>query len=258
MAAMALRANEVAAGYKRAAYLHGPSGVGKTHTMTDALMLIKMRGTDPIECHPGRYQDMLKGFQAAYEADTAIVFEEADVIWRSEKMLNILKIATCPLRSPSQRLYDGIPVTAPIFVTTNVDLEDETLWFPRLKVHILAVLRRCTPRGVSNDRRSLAEYTQGLAVYHGLINHVETEIWGVRHTTTRPIADRAHALKWFTEQQNNLVSVSPASLKQVAAAFEYSDPFERGLELDALLVPDENRRGTVPDYEDWTSVIKNS
>ncbi|WP_066592578.1 hypothetical protein [Sphingomonas pruni] len=252
--AMTLRSDEVAAGHKRAAFLFGPPGVGKSMTVREALMHFKLRGHDPVECHPANYQELLLAFAEA-DGVRPVVLEEADVVWRSERMMNILKIATDKDRVLSQRVYQGVNIAAPIFLTTNIDLSNLADASSAFKKHGPALFRRVSPRGVQASTEELWEYSIVVALHYGLLDHAETEIWGVMRKQPRPLETRARALKWFSEQRENLLSVSPGTLKEVALAFDYADPDHQQLELDALLVPVAQRSRLVRDGFDWSAEI---
>lgn len=254
LAAMTLRADEVAAGYRRAAFLYGPPGVGKSMTVSEALLHFKLRGHDPVECHPANYQQFLEAFAEA-DGVRPLVLEEADVVWRSERMMNILKIATDKARSLTQRVYQGINIAAPIYLTTNIDLSNLATAGSALKKHGPALFRRVSPRGVRASTRDLWEYSVVVALLHGLLDQAEEEIWGVMRKQPRSLELRARALKWFSEQRENLMSVSPGTLKEVALAFDYADPDHQQLELDALLVPAAQRSPLVRDGFDWVAEI---
>lgn len=252
--AMALTADRVAAETKRAAFLYGPPGVGKTNTIREALLLFKLRGYAPVECHPARYQDLLSAFAEA-EGVRPVVLEEADVVWRSERMLNILKIALDPTRTIARRVYQGVNIAAPIYLTTNIDLSNFAGASRTLQTHGPALFRRVPPRGVSASLDDIWQFSVVLALRHGLIDNTEQEVWGVLRSQPRPLDLRVEALKWFSEQRENLVSVSPGSLKQVALAFDYEAGDHRQLELETLLVPANRRVRLVRDGIDWKAEI---
>lgn len=252
--AMTLRADEVAAGHKRAAFLYGPPGVGKSMTVREALLHFKLRGHDPVECHPANYHELLAAFAEA-DGVRPVLLEEADVVWRSERMMNILKIATDKDRSLTQRFYQGVNIAAPIYLTTNVDLNNLTEASSAMKKHAPALFRRVSPRGVRASRYDLWEYSVIVALHYGLLAHSEQEVWGVMRKQPRPLELRACALKWFSEQRENLLSVSPGTLKEVALAFDYADPEHQQLELDALLVPSAQRSRLIRDGFDWKAEI---
>ncbi|MBD8549027.1 ATP-binding protein [Sphingomonas sp. CFBP 8760] len=250
------RANEVADGLKRAAFLYGPTGVGKTRTVDHALTLLKIEGRNPIECQPSNYKEMLANFEEA-DGHRPVFFDEADVIWRSSRMLNILKIATDPRREPYQRVYGNVNIAAPIFVTTNVDLSDRSAWDKPLLTHGDALFRRVSPRGVPADRDALFEYSVGLALYQKLLETYFVEDGQKpRRSQSRPAARRSAAIKWFSENRDNLTTISPGTLEAVAAAFDYDDDIEREGDLEPLLKPVWKRSAPRTDATDWLTLIK--
>lgn len=255
MKGMENRANEVADGSRRAAFLYGPTGVGKTRTIEHAITLLRIQNLDPVECAPSNYKDMLAHFEEA-NGQRPIVFDEADVIWRSERMINILKIATDPRREPHQRVYGGVNIAAPIFATTNVDLSNPAGWSPALRIHGPALFRRVPPRGVPDDRSALFEFSVGLALYHGLLRSYWIEDgMRPRRQQERSAAKRAAAIQWFSEQRDNLLTVSPGTLESVASAFDYDDPIDREQDLEPLLKPAKKRVAPRTDATDWQKVI---
>lgn len=256
--AMQLHANEVASGTKRAVLLYGPSGVGKSHALRTALDQFAALGRSPVYSNPATYLSLLKSFKEA-EGFRPIVMEEADVIWRSERMLNILKIATDPSLTIAQRQYEGVSVTAPVLVTTNVDLKNRRKWPRILKVHGQALFRRVRPYGVTASATEICEFSNALAIHKGLIDLKVMERWGNIHSQHRPLECRIAALEWFTLQHRNLDNVSPASLKVVAEAMDYTIQAAREGELEALLVPEEERQPTNATTDiDWERAIKNT
>lgn len=252
---MELQCQQVGAGYQRAAYLFGPPGIGKNFVLDEALILFKMRGHERVDANPANYREMLAAFEEA-AGERPIVFDECDVIWSSTRMMQIINIATDPKRGRSRRVYQDVDVSAPFFVLTNLDLRDSTKWSKNLQHYGPPVFRRIPPSGVSTEasRRDLWEHSVGLALYHGLLDKARIEVWGVSREQPRALADRVQALKWFSEQRDNLSSVSPATLIAVAEAFDASGDACR-LKLDALLVPPRKRRAPLHDTTNWRSLL---
>jgi len=252
---MELQCQDVGAGFQRAAYLFGPPGIGKNWTLDETLILFKMRGHERVDANPANYREMLAAFDMAGGV-RPIVFDECDVLWSSARMMQIINIATDPGRGKSRRVYQDVDVSAPFFVLTNLDLRDPTKWGKNLLHYGPPVFRRIPPSGVSlgASRKDLWEYSVGLALYEGLLDKARSEVWGVSREQPRPLADRVMALKWFSEQRDNLASVSPATLKAVAEAFDASGDACR-LKLEALLVPKRHRKADLRDTTNWRGLL---
>ena len=80
----------------RALYISGPPGVGKTHSIVDQERIWRSRGMEPLRFRPQSAQELMNYFAAA-AGRRPLIMEEADIIFRSKPMFEILKQATDPL-----------------------------------------------------------------------------------------------------------------------------------------------------------------
>lgn len=196
----------VIAGELDCAYLSGPPGVGKSHAVLEA---VKSAGLRSIPCNPGNYRDLLADIEQSRKRRQPLFLDEADVIFNSQRMFNVLKKATGTKR---ERVYDTHIVDVPlgIFVCTNNDLENRSWMDKKLAVHCEAMFSRSTPVVIPSDRLELWEYAVMLAQTQGLISKDERND-GVS------IAIANDALDWFTRNVHRLASVSPRTLLKVAS-----------------------------------------
>lgn len=98
-------------GRERCVMIAGPSGVGKGHAVASGLACI------PLESNPTNYLSLLTVLGQAAGLGVPVLMQEADVIFRSERMLNVLKRALED--DPAERRYDGRNIGAQVIVTTN-------------------------------------------------------------------------------------------------------------------------------------------
>lgn len=114
------RVEQVLDGYVRACYLTGGAGLGKTQTINAA---VAERAV--IRALPRTYEDLLFWFEQS-KGMIPLIFEECDHLFRSERCLKLLKMATDPngpkvirVRVPPQKkgevsTHKTIPLTAPL------------------------------------------------------------------------------------------------------------------------------------------------
>jgi len=238
------RVQQVLDGYVRACYLTGGAGLGKTQTINAAVA-----GSAVIRALPRNYEDLLYWFERS-RGVTPLIFEECDHLFRSERCLNLLKIATdsngpkaIRIRVPPQKkgepsTYKTIPLSAPLVFALNGDLNNHSYWPSTCITHILALASREHPITIDGDRAERWEYTISLAVLHSLIRRSEDQ------KAYLPLAVQKDAIEWFTMNLWRLDEVSPRRLKKIAqtmmlhhsAGYRYG---RQGMDddLDQFLVP---------------------
>jgi hypothetical protein len=214
LARAALWAEQVCDGSRPVAYICGVAGVGKTHAIRQGLHIAKARGLAPIYCNPTSYREMVDAYAEA-GGKRPVVFEEADQVFGTERMLNILKIAT---DEAGPRVYseDGkrpVKLDAPTLVASNRDLNDDALFEPKLRPHIQALRSRSAPLVITADPHLLWEYACHLAITKGLIR---------QNNRGQGISLRIQdaALAWFTEHLWRLDEVSPRRLREIARGID--------------------------------------
>lgn len=190
-----------------AAWISGPPGVGKNIAVKAAI-----RGAGNlkyIKSNPRTYLDLLGQLSEAANLNAVVWLDEADVVFRSDRMVNLLKTAT---GSPCDRVYDGVNVNAPIIVTTNGNLDPnspETCWDKKLKIHADALFNRSPPVIIPEDRMQLWEYAITLAATGKMLRE-DSDGDGI------PLAIRQEAVEWFTINFHKLTNVSPRTLANAA------------------------------------------
>ncbi len=210
------RVQQVLDGFLYACYLSGDAGLGKTQTIN-----VATASRTVLRAVPRDYHDLLFWFEQS-GGTTPLIFEECDHLFRSERCLNLLKIATDPngpkavrIRVPPRKkgeasTYKTIPLTAPIVFALNGDLSNTSHWPSKCIPHILALLSREQPVIINGDRIERWEYTVYLAVLHNLIRKTEDQKRFI------PLKVQNDAIAWFTQNLWRLDEVSPRRLKKIA------------------------------------------
>ncbi|MBF9234624.1 hypothetical protein [Microvirga alba] len=236
------RVQQVLDGYVRACYLSGGAGLGKTQTINAACA-----GKTVIRAIPRDYHDLLFWFEQS-RGKIPLIFEECDHLFRSERCLNLLKMATDPngpkvirIRVPPKKgevsTDKTIPLTAPLVFALNGDLNNYSHWPSACIAHILALASREHPITIDGDRAERWEYTISLAVLHNLLRKTEDRKAFI------PLAVQNEAIAWFTENLWRLDEVSPRRLKKIAQTMmlHHSARYRYGMQglqddLDQFLV----------------------
>lgn len=205
---------QVCQGSRTVAYICGAAGVGKTHAIGRGLQIAKSRGLEPVYCNPATYREMVEAYAEA-GGKRPVVFEEADQIFGTERMLNILKIATDEAgpRVYGQNGKKPVKLDAPTLVATNQNLNDDALFAPKLRTHIHAVRSRNVPLVISTEPLLLWEYSCYLAIAKDLIRH-NNRGQGIS------VHIQNMALEWFTQNLWRLDEVSPRRLRGIALGID--------------------------------------
>lgn len=197
----------VIGGQLPAAWISGPPGVGKNIAVNAAADVAGK--ADIIKCNPRTYEDLLDRLSEAANLKAVIWLDEADVIFRSDRMVNLLKTAT---GSPRDRVYNGVNVNAPIIVTTNGNLNPNapgTCWDKKLKIDAEALFNRSAPVIIPEGHMELWEYALMLAATGKMLRE-DSDGDGIA------LAIRQEAAEWFTANFHNLANVSPRTLAKAA------------------------------------------
>tara|TARA_R110002124_G_C8972546_1_gene515300 strand:- start:10995 stop:11993 length:999 start_codon:yes stop_codon:yes gene_type:complete len=213
----------------RAAYLCGPPGVGKTYNIVQQEKYWKENGIDTIRFRPRNVHDLLDHFKMAC-GKSPLVMEEADVIFRSRPMFEILKQATDPETPDKFHRFEKVKTTkvsvyislnVPIIVSTNMDLLKDDGWDKNLLPDRDALFERAMPISVPNDPFFLWEWSVYLALTSRLTEPVtiRNPNGGMPIKANNSLAVQAAAIDWFTDHVPSLISISPRILKKVAALF---------------------------------------
>jgi hypothetical protein len=229
----------------RAVYLSGPPGVGKTHSIAEQERLWQSRGIRCLRFRPRHVHDLLDYFAEA-NGRSPLIMEEADIIFRSKPMFEILKQATDPITPDTYTLFKKIAgekvavtisLNVPIIVSTNMDLLSDIGWNKELLVDRDALFDRSRPIVVPNDPFALWEWS----VYLALSSHL-TRDFSIRNPNggaallqANPLSVQAQVLDWFTDNLNSLAVISPRTLKRAA---EFMGRANRG-DMPALILEQE-------------------
>lgn len=255
----------------RAVYLCGPPGVGKTHSIVEQERGWARDGIEPLRFRPGNVRELLDHFQAA-EGRRPLIMEEADIIFRSKPMFEILKQATDPLTPDirsrivtveGEKIEVPISLNVPIVVSTNMDLGSDTGWDKKLLPDRDALFNRSRPVIVPNDADALWEWS----IYLALTSHLTRDFvirnrnGGAPLAQANSLAVQAKAIDWFTDNLNRLAVISPRTLKHVAQCMGRAHCGDMsvamlGEELDGHL--GERRAGpvSIPAKADWGALLR--
>lgn len=257
----------------RAAYICGPAGVGKTHSIAKREAQWRARGISPIRFRPSNIYELLDHFEEA-RGRHPLIMEEADIIFRSKPMFEILKQATDPetpdifhrmKRFPKiGKVSVAISLNVPVVVSTNMDLMENHGWRSDLLADRDALLNRSQPVVVPNDPFALWEWS----VYLALSSHLTLNTMirnpngGNALVQSNPLEVQARAIDWFTDNVNRLAVISPRTLKQVAQAMGRAyhgdlPPVILEQQLAAhLLLKQRSNSVHIPPKADWASILK--
>jgi hypothetical protein len=219
-----LETQAVMDGRERMLLVSGPTSVGKSFLVKRTIP----RRHAPLICNPGSYLDLLPVFAEAGR-HRPIIFEEGDFCLKSERVLNILKIASDP--TPGNRQYNNVWLTAPIFMLCNADIARPYERKTKFAQHWDALFRRSNPIIVPNDRMMLWEYACHLAITKGMLKKTERG-----KPISRAIADEA--LDFFTQNLWKLHLVGPGVLVEIGRIMCEFSGFQRDYKL-AKLIGDE-------------------
>lgn len=255
----------------RALYISGPPGIGKTHSVNDQELAWRAAGLNPIRCRPQNFRDLLDIFAAA-EGRNPIIMEEADILFRSKPMFEILKQATDPISSDyltrivkidEEKVPQQINLNVPIIVTTNMNLSTDAGWHKSLIADRDALFNRSRPIIIPDEPLALWEWS----VYLALRSHL-TKTVNIRNPSggrplnqAVPLQVQSGAIQWFTNNINKLAVISPRTLKQVAQFFArtHRGDMPEGIlreELDSLLGEEARQPVELPACADWPMLLK--
>jgi len=226
-----------------AAYLCGPPGTGKSEAIRQALKAAGLRG---LFFKHGDQRQLLDAFEMAYNTGQALVLEESDNVLKSEGQANILKEA---MDQAGRRVWIGkrgvpdpetgktiqqivqIPLTAPLVLTSNKDVRDDSQFEPKMRLHISALRSRVAPIYIGADRQTAWEYSCYLAICKRMLHKPDEK------TAVSP-ATQDRALEWFTTNLLRLEDGSPRTLKAVCKFISYNpdEPRLWAKDMKAMLV----------------------
>lgn len=196
-------------GFLPAAYISGPPGIGKN--MSVRASLDEAGISNPVRCNPRDYRAMETALVQGVARGVPVWFDEADVIWRRERMLQLLTLATTDQKR--DRVHAGKFIGAPIIVTTNVKLEPPYTT-PEAKLRWPAIFSRSAPLTIRATRQESIDYAVRLAMTtsgrHALMAN-DTNGDGIG------MAVRDRACAWFRKNGDRLREPSPRVLKNVGS-----------------------------------------
>lgn len=253
----------------RAVYLCGPPGVGKTQSIVDQEVIWRAQGIEPLRCRPTNVTELLDYFEQA-RGTRPLIMEEADIIFRSKPMFEVLKQATDPLtpdilhrmkRIGKSKVMIPIRLNVPVCVSTNMNLLRDEGWEAKLLPDRDALFNRSMPVAIPNDAHALWEWS----IYLALTSHLTMEVTlrnptgGVPLVERNPLTVQAQAMDWFTDHVQQIAVISPRTLKFVAQLFGRAHrgqlpPSILSSELRGLL-RDEPRDMAIPMKADWAALL---
>ncbi len=255
----------------RALYLAGPPGVGKTHSIVEQESAWRAKGLEPIRFRPQTARELLDYFMEA-RGSRPMIMEEADIIFRSKAMFEILKQATDPLtpdaltrivKIDGEKVAIDINLNVPIVVTTNMDLLSDKGWSSALLGDRDALFNRSRPIVIPDDALALWEWSIYLALCSDLTKtiFVRNPTGGKSLEQSNPLSVQAAAMDWFTTHVNQLAVISPRTLKQVSQIFGRAHRRDMpeeifSEELSGLLGPEREQSIPVPEMADWAALLK--
>lgn len=200
----------VGQGTRPVAYLCGGAGVGKTRAIKNGL---RNSPHQPLFLSPTRYTDLIEAFREA-GGKRPIIFEEADQVLNSVRMVNLLKIATDEdgPRLAEAGKFGRVKMNAPILLASNRNMNDDAAFPKEVREHIAALRSRSAPLVIPNAPLQVWEYACHLAITQNLIR-TDQKGRGIS------IATQNAALEWFTRHIWRMDDVSPRRLKQIALTF---------------------------------------
>lgn len=250
-------------GTQPAMFVFGGSGLGKNYIVEDCLRRYGRDKGANISVTPKVYHDVLNGFHKATHrrrTPLPLVFDEAELIFKTVQNVNILKMAT---DRTGRRFYPdftwwdeeyredgegtkkvarkGTSLKAPIIAMTNKNLHD----FPRdMKDHAEALFSRVPPIMIPTDPLVAWEYVVWLALTTDLLTH--------HRGNSVPLIIRSEAIEWFTSNLHDLPQVSVRMMTNILDVMVTRNLSEVNRDLDLLLKPSAqrcNKRG--PQSQDW-------
>lgn len=156
----------------RAVYLCGPPGIGKTHQIIAQEQRWRLRGIEPLRIRPANVHNLIDHFAEA-KGRCPLIMEEADIIFRSKPMFEVLKQATDPLtpdylyrmvKIEKEKVQVPINLNVPIIVSTNMDLTSDEGWDKALLPDRDALFNRSWPVVFPDDPFALWEWSVYLAL----------------------------------------------------------------------------------------------
>ena len=195
----------VVRGKLQSACVCGPSGIGKSKAIADAVGPVGRRA---IYCTLFKTKKVIEALSAAARNGSPVVFDDADDMFRNRDMLTALKAATQP--NPKERVYDGTSVNARIFISTGADLTDHANWPKAHRQFHDLMIGRLGPITIPDaNHPDLWEYSVSIAITTDLLRNT-------RAGDGIPIAIQNAALEFFTINIRRLRSLTPGSLKSIA------------------------------------------
>jgi hypothetical protein len=255
----------------RAVYLCGPPGVGKTKSIVDQEAIWRSHGMEPLRFRPTNVTELLDYFEQAGGV-RPLIMEEADVIFRSKPMFEVLKKATdseTPDVEYRMKRIDGekvampIRLDVPIVVSTNIDLLGEAGWDPKLVGDRDALFDRSKPISIPSEPYALWEWS----IYLALTSHltarfpVRNPSGGLPMAQSNPLFVQAAAMDWFTDNVQRISVISPRTLKTVAQLFGRAHRHDLPIsiledELDGLTGYNVRHDIATPTKADWSALLK--
>ena len=190
---------------------------------------MRTTGRKAIIRKPGNFRELLDVFEDA-DGTTPVVLEESDHVFSSPRMVNIIKIATdleghryeiIKERVKGRMFERRIDLSAPLIMTSNRDLTDETLFSPSQRAHIAALISRSQPIYLAAGKRTAWEYSCYLAVKRAsLAKRTIRNRKGEMTTVPVPVSTQNLALEYFTRNLNRLGDAYPRTLRVIRDAID--------------------------------------
>jgi len=255
----------------RAVYLCGPPGIGKTHQIIAQEERWRQQGIKPIRIRPANVHNLIDHFSEA-NGRCPLVMEEADIIFRSKPMFEVLKQATDPLtpdylyrieKVEGEKMEVAVNLNVPIVVSTNIDLTSDEGWDKALLPDRDALFNRSWPVIFPDDPLALWQWSVFLALstYLTIAITLRNPRGGAPILQENSLVVQANAITWFTENLNRLAVISPRTLKFIAQCMGRAIVGDMPMsvmedELDALLLPERSDRFELPRQENWIGLLR--
>lgn len=198
----------VCAGFISGALIYGGPGIGKSHVIRG-----ETESRKPLFLRPKDSNDIIEAFIAAGPS-RPIILEEADNVFNTVPMINVMKIAL-DVNGPREswdRKHGTVKLHAPVLVATNRDLRNMSLFPKEVRPHIEAICSRVAPICLAGSVEELWEYACYLAISQDMLRF--------RNGKAVSLVVQNTALEWFTRNMWRLDEVSPRRLKLVATMIE--------------------------------------
>lgn len=214
-----------------AVVIAGSPGIGKNHIVRAAMT---ETGNTAIRTTPVDWREVINTYDATGKRQ-AILWDECDHLFDSDRITNILKLALDRTGERSinfetteeqigpnggkkrVRVSRTVNLAKPTIILSNRNPNDPKRW--PLQVNVDAIKSRVDPFWIDGTRAQLAEYAIGLATHEEMLRW-QTCINSKGEFSRRPVPRRIQeqALEYFSGHQHQLREVTPRALLNIRDA----------------------------------------